>query len=253
VSKQFTFHGPNGQTIVLNGPDTATREEAIAMFRQQHPELYAPKTDIGGAVRETSGAATQFVRGVGRGLVGDVVGAGQFVGNLGETIAPDATRAIGKRVPSWLSDAARQARDFSTAEPEGIAESAGSWIGSSLPFLAFPEATGGRAAKLLYDAGQGAVAGIVQPTRHGTAEGREENAKLGMLGGAAGGTLADIASRAGGRRLLGLLAAMAAHGAHWPIYHTISHGAGHAAATAASRIPPAAAGAGAAELLGEDD
>lgn len=253
MSKQFTFHGPNGQTIVLNGPDTATEEDAINIFRQQHPELYEPGTDLEGAAREGSGALTQFTRGVGRGLVGDVVGAGQFVGNLGESFAPDAMRAIGKRVPSWLADAAARARDFSTAEPEGIAESAGSWVGSSLPFLAFPEATGGRAAKLLYDAGQGAIGGLVQPTRHGTAQGREENAKLGMLGGAAGGTLADIASRAGGRRLLGLLAAMAAHRMHWPIYHSVAHGAGTAAAKAAARLPPAAAGAGAAELLGEDD
>jgi hypothetical protein len=251
--KQFTFHGPNGQTIVLNGPDTATREEAIGIFRRQHPEFYEPKTDIEGAAHETSGALTQFTRGVGRGLVGDVVGAGQFIGNLGEEIAPDATRAIGRRIPSGLSRLAQRAKEFALAEPEGVAESAGSWAGASLPFLALPEAAGPRAAKFLYDAGTGAAAGLVQPTRSGSSQSREENAKLGMLGGAAGGSLSALASRAGGRRLLGLLAAMASHGVHWPLYHSIAHGLGHGVATAAGRLPPAAAGAGAAELLGEDD
>jgi hypothetical protein len=117
-------------------------------------------------------AAKDFGVGLGKGAVGDVVGAGQLLDPIGQYIAPGATTAIEK--------AGKGVKDWATGPSASTAESIGRFGGGALPFMFAPEAALG---SLAGRAGFGALAGGAQPTESGTAGSH----LAGMAGGALGG------------------------------------------------------------------
>lgn len=121
---------------------------------------------------EAVGAVKDFGRGMGKGLVGDVVGAGQLLDPIGQYIAPGATNAVEK--------AGKGVKDWATAPSSSASESIGNFAGGAAPFMLAPEAALG---SLAARAGMGAVAGGLQPTESGTAGSHA----AGMAGGALGG------------------------------------------------------------------
>src|SRR5580704_14744393 len=119
-------------------------------------------------------AAKDFGVGLGKGAVGDVVGAGQLLDPIGQYIAPGATTAIEK--------AGKGVKDWATGPSGWTAEAVGRFGGGALPFMFAPEAALG---SLAGRAGFGALAGRAQPTESGTAGSH--------LAGMAGGALAGMA------------------------------------------------------------
>jgi hypothetical protein len=117
-------------------------------------------------------AAKDFGKGMAKGAVGDVVGAGQLLDPIGQYIAPGTTTALEK--------AGKGVKDWATGPSESTAESIGRFGGGALPFMFAPEAALGTLAGR---AGFGALAGGAQPTESGTAGSH----LAGMAGGALGG------------------------------------------------------------------
>jgi hypothetical protein len=141
-----------------------------------HPD--AGKTDPPASDESWTGsavtAAKDFGVGLGKGAVGDVVGAGQLLDPIGQYVAPGATTAI--------EQAGKGVKDWATGPSGSTAESIGRFGGGALPFMLAPEAALG---SLATRAGVGALAGGVQPTESGTAGSHVAGMAGGALGGAA--------------------------------------------------------------------
>lgn len=137
--------------------------------------------------------AVGFARGVGRGLAGDVVGAGQLAATVlpQSVTAPVATSAPGQAISR-----------FANAPSSGVAETAGRVVGGALPFVVQPELGAGA---LVDAAVMGGLGGLVQPTQSGSLPshllGGAVGAGFGGAGGALAGTPAQQAMRALGIRI----------------------------------------------------
>src|SRR5580704_175320 len=70
--------------------------------------------------------------GMAKGVVGDVVGAGQLLDPIGQYIAPGTTTALEK--------AGKGVKDWATGPSGSTAESIGRFGGGALPFMFAPEA-----------------------------------------------------------------------------------------------------------------
>jgi hypothetical protein len=154
------------------------------------------------------GAVKDVGRGMGKGVVGDVVGAGQLLDPIGQRVAPGTTAAIER--------AGEGVKDWATAPSASAAESIGRFGGEALPFMVGgPELAigkgvaralplSGKAAgaigEFLGNTAVGGAAGAVQPTKEG--ESRLANtltgaASAGLLSPRVAGSLAGMAGGAG--------------------------------------------------------
>jgi hypothetical protein len=157
-------------------------------------------------------SAGRFVKGVGKGLAGDVVGAGQVARGIESGLfGTHALRRIGEMGP------ARAISDYASTPSESSAESIGNFIGAAAPALVPVDWIPGgavvasRAWPIVRGAAQGAFAGGVQPTAEGTASSH-------IPGAVAGGALGAVPSMGVG----GLhLAASALRMMGVPIPHTL--------------------------------
>lgn len=185
------------------------------------------------------GATEDFGRGVGKGVVGDVVGVGQMLDPVGRYVAPGATEAIER--------AGQGVKDWATSPSSSAAESVGRIGGEALPFMVGgPEALIGKGvARAIPIAGRmagpigelvgnmtvGGATGAVQPTKEGesrlvntlTGAGtagvlspRVAGALSGVAGGAAAGLgLEEVIRRFGWAPVLGALGALGVGSGHF--------------------------------------
>lgn len=149
------------------------------------------------------GAVKDFSRGVGKGVAGDVVGAGQLLDPIGQRIAPGTTAAIER--------AGKGMKDWATGPSASAAESVGRLGGEALPFmvggpelaigkgvaraLPFSGKVAGTIGELIGNTAVGGATGAVQPTKEG--ESHLTNAlagagTAGLLTPAVAGTVAGI-------------------------------------------------------------
>jgi hypothetical protein len=129
-------------------------------------------------------SAGRFVKGVGKGLAGDVVGAGQVARGIESGLfGTHALAGIGETAP------ARAISDYASTPSESSAESIGNFVGAAAPALVPTDwvvglpAVAARFGPALGGITRGAFAGGVQPTAEGTASSHIPGA---MAGGAFG-------------------------------------------------------------------
>jgi hypothetical protein len=273
----FTFEGPGGRSITITGPEGATREQAIDILRQQHPELWsdgaaAKEEDSGGFLQDTG----RFIRGAARGVTG-----------VARSVAPVLNPALAAQdiFPAPAKDKLKIPTDPAKSFAQGGAKEGpeawgklGGEIGSTFiaPEFGLEAAAvrGAAAIPRLYGASRiaGATAeGAVGGTLGGA------TAPDSDVGGTATGAVTGAGLRGGGTALSllpwrvrqglnALAAAAATHGvgqlglpswAHLPVWWSLyrSHLA-DLAARWASRTPAAATGSAAAhvrESMDDDD
>lgn len=134
-----------------------------------------------------------FLRGLNKGVAGDIVGAGQILRN----VLPSAlTNAVTQSAPGQrITQTANQ-------PTQGIAGTVGNFVGGAAPTLAIPGSGLGAIADAAIG---GAVGGGLQPTKSGSlgshALGAGAGAGLGAIGGSLGGTAAQQAVRSLGIRI----------------------------------------------------
>jgi hypothetical protein len=133
-------------------------------------------------------SAGRFVKGVGKGLAGDVVGAGQVARGIESGLfGTHALRRIGEMAP------ARAISDYASTPSGSSAESIGNFVGAAAPALVPTDwvvglpAVAARFGPALGGITRGAFAGGVQPTAEGTASSH-------IPGAVAGGALGAVPS-----------------------------------------------------------
>jgi hypothetical protein len=140
------------------------------------------------------GVLGSMVRGAGKELTSEAIGAGQLASSIDPT---GALSRLGGYIPHG-----QDIKDWAMAPSEGWAETAGSVVGGALPWMLTPEF---RAASMLgriaSKAGSGALMGAVQPTQSGDflshAPGALAGAATGGLFGGFGGKAARQQALAG--------------------------------------------------------
>lgn len=218
--KQMTVRGPDGRAYTLEAPDDASPADAEAEVsrrlgypaqgRQPSPSQQQAASPDGsslsaalpralgalGTAGRAAGAVDRaghdFVQGVGRGLAGDVLGAGQIAGDL----MPDW---LARAVAPAVRPAADRVRQFAEAPASGWAERAGRVVGGAVPAAALgPETVAGQL-------GADALAGSLQPTDSGSLASHAGGAALGAgLGAVLGAPFRGAGERAARDAMAGL-------------------------------------------------
>jgi hypothetical protein len=132
-----------------------------------------------------------LLTGVGKGLVGDVVGLGQVAERGVDYLRPGTSAAVKSGLDAVVpgtSSGLHATKEWATAPSSSVSEGVGNVIGGSLPFaFAGPAGLAGRA-------GLGALAGAAQPTQSGSMGSHLVNA---IAGGVSAGVLSPaVAERA---------------------------------------------------------
>lgn len=182
----FVFTGPGGRTITVTGPEGATRDQAVGILRQQHPELWQqPAAGAYAEEREPPNMDWIDVKGVGRAAKGAAktvtglgVGAGQILSDF------DATGTLGRVGATRPAQAIKQ---WAMSPASSIAEEEGQILPylspTGLERLAATAATRGMLG--------GSVLGGLTPTESGSLQSH-------LIDAAAGGTVGGLAGAAGG-------------------------------------------------------
>ena len=252
----FTFSGPDGKSITITGPEGATRDQAIDILRQQHPELWEQKPDV------TGSPFSQTVVGAGKGFIR---GAEEAIDKGASFLPWSETYQHGiPTIPPSTSTAGKFGRFAGNIAPS-----------FALSGLGLPGISG----KVIEGAIQGGIGGAMQPgdTRHNTALGmltggltKGALGGLGVAGTAAFNKLQSLPPSV--RGTLNSLAAAATlaqlHGLGIPFWYTwplftplyraklvdlATQWAGRLATTASEKIPAGPIGAGAAHIKGDSD
>jgi hypothetical protein len=138
------------------------------------------------------GAFGSMVRGAGKELTSEAIGAGQLVSSIDPT---GALSRLGGYIPHG-----QDIKNWAMAPSEGGWETAGSVVGGALPWMLTPEfRAASTLGRVLSKAGSGAVMGAVQPTESGTFLSHLPGAAAGAAGGA---LLSGFGGKAAGQRAL---------------------------------------------------
>jgi hypothetical protein len=138
------------------------------------------------------GVLGSMVRGAGKELTSEAIGAGQLASSIDPT---GALSRLGGYIPHG-----QDIKDWAMAPSEGWAETAGSVVGGALPWMLTPEF---RAASMLgriaSKAGSGALMGAVQPTQSGDFLSHVPGA---IAGAVTGGAMGRLGGKAANQRAL---------------------------------------------------
>ncbi|HEY2231442.1 MAG TPA: hypothetical protein VGI22_27645 [Xanthobacteraceae bacterium] len=138
------------------------------------------------------GALGSMVRGAGKELTSEAIGAGQLVSSIDPT---GALSRLGGYIPHG-----QDIKDWAMAPSEGGWETAGSVVGGALPWMLTPEfRAASTLGRVLSKVGSGAVMGAVQPTESGTLLSHVPGA---IAGGVTGGAMGRFGGKAAGQKAL---------------------------------------------------
>jgi hypothetical protein len=138
------------------------------------------------------GVLGSMVRGAGKELTSEAIGAGQLVSSIDPT---GALSRLGGYIPHG-----QDIKDWAMAPSEGWAETAGSVVGGALPWMLTPEFRAASAlGRIASKVGSGALMGAVQPTQSGDFLSHVPGAAAGAV---TGGLMGRLGGKAANQRAL---------------------------------------------------
>ena len=177
----FTFTSPDGKSYKVTAPEGATQDQAWRILQGQLGPQPTQGPEAGRSWIEN------LARGVGEGVVGDIVGAGQLASEAARfnPLIPNARVdpvADLKREFPAVASAARAVKEWAMRPTASTAERLGRIGGGALPAMFVPELGLGRIAQAAMESG---VAAGLEPTQTGTASSHLTAAGEGALAGGA--------------------------------------------------------------------